>query len=272
MIPATASSAITRKSQASASSNAPPSAAPWIWQIGGLRHLLEQVPPGQDPAPEGAQVVRVLGEVAQVVQVHARREHRRPRRGRPRTRTAGVGGRGLGCGAEVGHELPVQRVALLGPAQNEVADRSAILDGDEWHVGSPRSERLGRRGRLVEIKKVGVLGCGLMGHGITQVAAQAGYDVVVREVDQARRSTRGSAGSRSSSPARWRRAAWSRATPTRCAAASTGTLDYADLADCDLVIEAITENLGKKLEMWREVDAHREAGGACSPRTRRRWR
>ena len=36
----------------------------------------------------------------------------------------------------------------------------------------------------MEIKKVGVLGCGLMGHGIAQVAAQAGYDVVVREVDQ----------------------------------------------------------------------------------------
>ena len=38
---------------------------------------------------------------------------------------------------------------------------------------------------MAEIKKVGVLGCGLMGHGIAQVAAQAGYDVVVREVDEA---------------------------------------------------------------------------------------
>ena len=33
-----------------------------------------------------------------------------------------------------------------------------------------------------------------------------------------------------------------------------GTTDYADLADCDLVIEAITEDLGLKLEMWKEVD------------------
>ena len=33
-----------------------------------------------------------------------------------------------------------------------------------------------------------------------------------------------------------------------------GTLDYADLADCDLVIEAITEDLDAKLEMWKEVD------------------
>ena len=38
----------------------------------------------------------------------------------------------------------------------------------------------------MDIKKVGVVGCGLMGHGIAQVAAQAGYDVVVREVDQDR--------------------------------------------------------------------------------------
>ena len=37
---------------------------------------------------------------------------------------------------------------------------------------------------MAEIEKVGVLGCGLMGHGITQVAAQAGYQVVVREVDE----------------------------------------------------------------------------------------
>ena len=38
---------------------------------------------------------------------------------------------------------------------------------------------------MAEIKKVGVLGAGLMGHGIAQVAAQAGYDVVLREVDEA---------------------------------------------------------------------------------------
>ena len=39
---------------------------------------------------------------------------------------------------------------------------------------------------MAEIKTVGVLGAGLMGHGIAQVVAQAGYDVVLREVDDDR--------------------------------------------------------------------------------------
>ena len=41
----------------------------------------------------------------------------------------------------------------------------------------------------MEIKKVGVVGCGLMGHGITQASAPAGYDVVVREVSQEKLDT-----------------------------------------------------------------------------------
>ena len=106
---------------------------------------------------------------------------------------------------------------------------------------------------MAEIKKVGVVGCGLMGHGIAQVAAQAGLDVVVREVDQAvldkglgkiekqlaRAVEKGKAEQADADAVRGR---------------IQGTTDYADLADCDLVIEAITEDLERKLEMWREVD------------------
>jgi 3-hydroxybutyryl-CoA dehydrogenase len=104
-----------------------------------------------------------------------------------------------------------------------------------------------------KIKKVGVLGAGLMGHGITQVAAQAGYEVVVREVDDetlakgigkiekqlARAVEKGKASEEESAAVRGR---------------ITGTLDYGDLSDCDLVIEAITENLELKLAMWGELD------------------
>jgi 3-hydroxybutyryl-CoA dehydrogenase len=105
----------------------------------------------------------------------------------------------------------------------------------------------------MEITKVGVLGCGIMGHGITQICAHAGWDVVVREVSQdkldggiakiekqlARAVEKG-------------RAEQSEADAVRGRIAPT--LDYSDLAGSDLVIEAITEDLGMKLEMWREVD------------------
>jgi 3-hydroxybutyryl-CoA dehydrogenase len=103
------------------------------------------------------------------------------------------------------------------------------------------------------ISKVGVLGCGLMGHGITQICAQAGWDVVVREVDQdildkgigkiekqlARSVEKGKLEQADADAVRGR---------------ITPTLDYGDLADRDLVIEAITEDLGLKTEVWVEVD------------------
>jgi 3-hydroxybutyryl-CoA dehydrogenase len=106
----------------------------------------------------------------------------------------------------------------------------------------------------VEIKTVGVLGAGLMGHGIAQVIAQAGYDVVLREVDDAalakgvgkiekqlaRAVEKGKAEQADADAVRGR---------------IRGTTSYSDLADCDLVIEAITEDLALKLEMWKEVDS-----------------
>jgi 3-hydroxybutyryl-CoA dehydrogenase len=106
---------------------------------------------------------------------------------------------------------------------------------------------------MAEIEKVGVLGCGLMGHGITQVAAQAGYPVVVREVDEAtlakgiskidkqlaRAVEKGNASQEDADAVRAR---------------IEGATDYGALADCGLVIEAITEDLALKLEMWGEVD------------------
>jgi 3-hydroxybutyryl-CoA dehydrogenase len=106
---------------------------------------------------------------------------------------------------------------------------------------------------MTEIKKVGVVGGGLMGHGIAQVTAQAGYDVVLRELDDgalggclkkiekqlARAVEKGKSTQEDADAVRGR---------------IHGTLDYGELADCDLVIEAITENLALKQEMWREVD------------------
>jgi 3-hydroxybutyryl-CoA dehydrogenase len=104
------------------------------------------------------------------------------------------------------------------------------------------------------ISKVGVVGCGLMGHGISQICAQVGWDVVVREIDQAPLDKgMGRIEKRLARAVEKEELEQSEADAARDRI--TPTLDYADLADCDLVIEAITEDLDDKLEMWKEVDA-----------------
>jgi 3-hydroxybutyryl-CoA dehydrogenase len=105
-----------------------------------------------------------------------------------------------------------------------------------------------------EIKTVGVLGCGLMGHGIAQICAQAGWEVVVREVSQEKLDG-GIARIEKQLARGVEKGKVEQADADAVRARITPTLDYADLGGCDLVIEAITEDLALKLEMWREVDA-----------------
>ncbi len=105
----------------------------------------------------------------------------------------------------------------------------------------------------MEIKKVGVLGAGLMGHGIAQVAAQAGYDVVLREVDDARLE-KGIGKIEKQLARAVEKGKAEQADADAVRGRIQGTTSYSDLADCDLVVEAITEDLGLKLEMWKEVD------------------
>jgi 3-hydroxybutyryl-CoA dehydrogenase len=106
---------------------------------------------------------------------------------------------------------------------------------------------------MAEIKKVGVLGAGLMGHGIAQVAAQAGYEVVLREVDDATLA-KGIGKIEKQLARAVEKGKSSQEDADAVRARIHGTSDYAELADCDLVIEAITESLPLKLEMWRELD------------------
>ena len=103
------------------------------------------------------------------------------------------------------------------------------------------------------ISKVGVVGCGLMGHGISQICAQAGWDVVAVDADQeALDKGMGKIEKQLGRAVEKGRMEKSEAEAVR--GRITPTLDYADLADCDLVIEAITENLDRKLGLWRELD------------------
>jgi 3-hydroxybutyryl-CoA dehydrogenase len=105
----------------------------------------------------------------------------------------------------------------------------------------------------MEIAKVGVVGCGLMGHGIAQICAQAGWDVVVCEIDQGALDK--GLGKISKQLGRAvEKGKLEQAEADAVQARIQSSLDYTDLAECDLVIEAITENLDSKLEMWGAVD------------------
>ena len=104
------------------------------------------------------------------------------------------------------------------------------------------------------IGKVGVIGCGLMGGGIAQVCAAAGFQTVVHEAG-AEALERGMAAIARSLDGAVERG---RVTPEERAAAGArlrAADGLSDLADCDLVIEAVTEDLELKREVWREADA-----------------
>jgi 3-hydroxybutyryl-CoA dehydrogenase len=109
----------------------------------------------------------------------------------------------------------------------------------------------------MEIKKVGVLGCGLMGSGIAQVAATAGFDVTVLEVEQ-KFLDKGFAGIEKSL------AKFAEKPPEKggitaqqkdaIRARLKGTTRREDLADCDIIIEAVIENVAQKKEMYAALD------------------
>jgi 3-hydroxybutyryl-CoA dehydrogenase len=105
----------------------------------------------------------------------------------------------------------------------------------------------------MEIKRVGVLGCGLMGSGIAQVAAQAGYETVVREVEQAYLD-KGFAGIHKSLGRFVEKGSMSAEDRDACVGRMKGTTSLADLADCDIVIEAIIENAQLKRDTYAELD------------------
>ena len=107
---------------------------------------------------------------------------------------------------------------------------------------------------MTEIKTVGVVGAGLMGHGIAQVTATAGYDVVLKDID-AEALAKGLAKIDKQLARAVEKGRSTREEADAIRGRIHDTTSSADLAGCDLVIEAITEDLGRKLEMWAELDA-----------------
>jgi len=112
----------------------------------------------------------------------------------------------------------------------------------------------------MKISKVGVLGAGLMGSGIAEVCAKAGYETRVREVseDLAVKGLARLEGSLARAVEKKKLAPEER--DAARGRLSTTTL-LADLADCDLIVEAIVENLDVKKETFRELDR------LCKPET-----
>jgi 3-hydroxybutyryl-CoA dehydrogenase len=110
----------------------------------------------------------------------------------------------------------------------------------------------------MDIKKVGVLGCGLMGSGIAQVSAMAGFDVNVLEVEQ-KFIDKGFAGIEKSL------AKFAERPPEKGGITAQqkdeirgrlkGTTNKQDLADCDIIIEAVIENVEEKKKMYSALDA-----------------
>lgn len=112
----------------------------------------------------------------------------------------------------------------------------------------------------MEIRKVGVLGCGLMGAGIAQVAASAGFETVVKEVSDELIS-KGFAGIEKSLGKFAEKGTITTDQKTEIRGRLSGTTSFTDLADCDIIIEAIIENLEEKRNTYRQLDA------ICKPDT-----
>ena len=106
----------------------------------------------------------------------------------------------------------------------------------------------------MEIRTVGVLGCGLMGSGIAQVAAGAGYRTVVREVNDTALQA-GLGRIRKFLADGVAKGKVTEDAQNKTLANLTGTTNTADLKHCDIVIEAIVENLDEKRAIYQAVEA-----------------
>ncbi len=112
----------------------------------------------------------------------------------------------------------------------------------------------------MEIRKVGVLGCGLMGSGIAQVSASAGFDTVVKEVSEDL-IAKGFGGIEKSLAKFAEKGTITSDQQKEIRGRLSGTTSFGDLADCDIIIEAIIENLDEKRSTYKQLDE------ICKPET-----
>ena len=105
----------------------------------------------------------------------------------------------------------------------------------------------------MEIKRIGVVGCGLMGSGISQVCAQSGYQVVVSEIND-ELLNKGLASISLFLTRNVKKGRVSQAEKDATLARIKGTTNIKDFGDCDLIIEAAIENMDVKKKIFAELD------------------
>lgn len=113
---------------------------------------------------------------------------------------------------------------------------------------------------MTELRTIGVVGCGTMGAGIVQTIIQAGLDVVVVEADDDRLQ-RGFTAIVSSLSKLVEKGLLADEAKTAAQQRLRGSTDVAALSGCDLIIEAIIENLAAKQALFQQLD------GLCRPET-----
>ncbi|WP_395363592.1 3-hydroxyacyl-CoA dehydrogenase family protein [Streptomyces sp. YH02] len=115
-------------------------------------------------------------------------------------------------------------------------------------------------------RKLAVIGAGLMGSGIAQVSAQAGWDVVLRDVTDAA-LTRGTDGIKASYDRFVAKGKLDAADAEAALGRITATTDLEAVADADVVVEAVFENLDVKHEIFRSLDKIAKDGAVLASNT-----
>jgi 3-hydroxybutyryl-CoA dehydrogenase len=118
----------------------------------------------------------------------------------------------------------------------------------------------------VEIRKVGVVGLGTMGAGIAQISVQSGFETVGREVSD-ELAERGGATIERYLTRAVEKGRLSEADRDAAVGRLTLTTDLSDLADCDLVVEAVLEELDLKRELFAELDRLTQADAILATNT-----
>jgi 3-hydroxyacyl-CoA dehydrogenase / enoyl-CoA hydratase / 3-hydroxybutyryl-CoA epimerase len=169
-------------------------------------------------------------------------------------------------GAQVPFDLALRIEArwftsvLMNPSSSAMI-RSLFLNKQALEKGAVRPQASDQR-----VAKLGLLGAGMMGAGIAYVAAQAGIEVVLIDRDQ-QAADRGKAHAASILDEGIKRRKVTEAAKAETLARITATPDYAALAGCDLVIEAVFEDPHVKAEATRAAEAHLPADAIFATNT-----